>query len=190
VIIHRIIDELDAMDQALGPLTADMGLAGGGLVKGQAQVALIKFGLRSRHMARLNRAEALDKQEASEFVALHDEIEGLLIDTERQAQAGGVRRLLLCSGKVYVDYLQNGHGKTIAGPFSARPVVAASCSAPLSWSEVGPKLDPKNYTIWGQVKEGQDVVHAIATVKTVNPREHDDRPVERVALKSVKIAEE
>ena len=50
-------------------------------------------------------------------------------------------------GKVYIDYLQNGHGKTIAGPFSARPVVAASCSAPLSWNEVNAKLDPKNYTL-------------------------------------------
>ena len=30
-----------------------------------------------------------------------------LIDTERQAQAGGVRRLLLCSGKVYVDLMSS-----------------------------------------------------------------------------------
>jgi bifunctional non-homologous end joining protein LigD len=48
---------------------------------------------------------------------------------------------------VYIDYLQNGHGKTIAGPFSARPVVEATCSAPLSWSEVNAKLDPKHYTL-------------------------------------------
>ncbi|HKD18606.1 MAG TPA: DNA ligase D, partial [Thermoanaerobaculia bacterium] len=51
------------------------------------------------------------------------------------------------AGKVYVDYLQNGHGKTIAGPFSARPVPGATCSAPLKWSEVNAKLDPKDYTI-------------------------------------------
>ena len=50
-------------------------------------------------------------------------------------------------GKVYVDYLQNGHGKTIAGAFSARPVPGATCSAPLAWSEVGAKLDPKKFTI-------------------------------------------
>ena len=50
-------------------------------------------------------------------------------------------------GKVYVDYLQNGHGKTIAGPFSARPVPGATCSAPLKWSEVNAKLDPKDYTL-------------------------------------------
>jgi len=50
-------------------------------------------------------------------------------------------------GKVYVDYLQNGHGKTIAGPFSARPVPGATCSAPLKWSEVNARLDPKDYTL-------------------------------------------
>jgi bifunctional non-homologous end joining protein LigD len=50
-------------------------------------------------------------------------------------------------GKVYVDYLQNGHGKTIAGPFSARPLPGATCSAPLKWSEVGPKLDVRAFTL-------------------------------------------
>ena len=50
-------------------------------------------------------------------------------------------------GRVYIDYLQNGHGKTIAGVFSARPVPGATCSTPLEWREVGPKLDPKAFTI-------------------------------------------
>jgi NhaP-type Na+/H+ or K+/H+ antiporter len=49
-------------------------------------------GLRSRHLARLNRAEAYDKGEAGEFIALHDEIEGLLIDTERQHIFGQLER--------------------------------------------------------------------------------------------------
>jgi monovalent cation/hydrogen antiporter len=48
--------------------------------------------LRSRHLARLNRAEALDMDEGSELVALHDEIEGLLIDTERQHIFGQLER--------------------------------------------------------------------------------------------------
>ena len=46
-----------------------------------------------------------------------------------------------------MDYLQNGHGKTIAGPYSARPVAGASVSMPLKWSEVNGKLDPKKLTI-------------------------------------------
>src|SRR3990172_8395164 len=40
-------------------------------------------------------------------------------------------------GRVYVDYLQNGHGKLLAAPFSARPGPAALVSTPLHWHEVG-----------------------------------------------------
>ncbi|HZX66180.1 MAG TPA: DNA ligase D [Myxococcales bacterium] len=50
-------------------------------------------------------------------------------------------------GKVYLDALQNGPGKTIAAPFSARPVPGATVSMPLKWSEVNAKLDPKDYTL-------------------------------------------
>ena len=50
-------------------------------------------------------------------------------------------------GRVYLDYLQNGHGKTIAGPFSARPVPGATVSMPLRWSEVNGKLDPGKFTL-------------------------------------------
>jgi bifunctional non-homologous end joining protein LigD len=58
-----------------------------------------------------------------------------------------VRNPAARGGKVYVDFLQNGHGKTIAGPFSARPVPGATCSAPLSWDEVDAALDPKAFTL-------------------------------------------
>jgi bifunctional non-homologous end joining protein LigD len=50
-------------------------------------------------------------------------------------------------GKVYVDFLQNGHGKLLAAPFSARPVPHALVSTPLEWSEVTAKLDPARFTI-------------------------------------------
>ncbi len=69
-------------------------------------------------------------------------IESQLPDISTTARMLGAR-----GGKVYLDYLQNGHGKTIAGPFSARPVPGAGCSAPLRWTEVNGKLDPKDYTI-------------------------------------------
>jgi bifunctional non-homologous end joining protein LigD len=50
-------------------------------------------------------------------------------------------------GKVYVDYLQNGFGKTIVAPFSVRPMPGAPVSTPLTWREVTARLDPARYTI-------------------------------------------
>jgi bifunctional non-homologous end joining protein LigD len=48
---------------------------------------------------------------------------------------------------VYVDFLQNIRGKTVAGVYSARAKDEASVSTPLTWDEVEPGLDPRNYTI-------------------------------------------
>ncbi|MDI6907632.1 MAG: non-homologous end-joining DNA ligase [Thermoanaerobacterales bacterium] len=39
-------------------------------------------------------------------------------------------------GKVYVDYLQNTFGKSMAFPYSVRPRPGAPVSAPLSWDEL------------------------------------------------------
>src|SRR5207237_6986762 len=50
-------------------------------------------------------------------------------------------------GRVYLDCYQNGYGKTIAAPFSARPVSGATVSMPLRWSEVKAGLDPRAFTI-------------------------------------------
>ena len=50
-------------------------------------------------------------------------------------------------GRVYIDYLQLGHGKTIAAPFSVRPLARAPVSAPMTWKELKPSLDPAIYNI-------------------------------------------
>jgi bifunctional non-homologous end joining protein LigD len=50
-------------------------------------------------------------------------------------------------GKVYVDYLQNGHGKLLVAPFCVRPYPGALVSMPLRWSEVNAKLDMRKHTI-------------------------------------------
>jgi bifunctional non-homologous end joining protein LigD len=50
-------------------------------------------------------------------------------------------------GRVYLDYLQNGGGKTLAAPYSARPYPGATVSAPLKWSEVRRGLHPRKFTI-------------------------------------------
>jgi bifunctional non-homologous end joining protein LigD len=50
-------------------------------------------------------------------------------------------------GKVYVDTLQNGHGRLIVAPFSVRPLPGAPVSTPLDWSEVESGLDPQRFTV-------------------------------------------
>ncbi|MDX1562950.1 MAG: DNA ligase D, partial [Gammaproteobacteria bacterium] len=50
-------------------------------------------------------------------------------------------------GKVYVDYLQNGHGRLLVAPFSARPVPGATVSMPLEWNQVTARLDMRRYTM-------------------------------------------
>jgi bifunctional non-homologous end joining protein LigD len=51
------------------------------------------------------------------------------------------RQLDKRDGKVYVDYLQNGHGRLLVAPFSVRAVRGATVSMPLAWSQVTAKLD-------------------------------------------------
>jgi bifunctional non-homologous end joining protein LigD len=50
-------------------------------------------------------------------------------------------------GRVYLDYLQNGKGKTLAAPYSVRPWPKATVSTPLKWTEVRRGLDPSKFTI-------------------------------------------
>ena len=50
-------------------------------------------------------------------------------------------------GKVYLDYVQNGHGRLLVAPFSARPLPGAPASTPLEWSEVTEQLDIRALTI-------------------------------------------
>jgi bifunctional non-homologous end joining protein LigD len=50
-------------------------------------------------------------------------------------------------GKVYLDFLQNKRGQTLAAPYSIRPRPGATVSTPLSWSEVQPGLSPRDFTI-------------------------------------------
>jgi bifunctional non-homologous end joining protein LigD len=50
-------------------------------------------------------------------------------------------------GKVYLDYLQNRTGQTIAAPFSVRPLPGAPVSMPLEWKQVNQRLNLLDYTI-------------------------------------------
>jgi bifunctional non-homologous end joining protein LigD len=48
---------------------------------------------------------------------------------------------------IYLDYLQNRVGQTMAAPYSVRPRPTGTVSTPLQWSEVVPKLDPLAFTM-------------------------------------------
>jgi len=101
------------------------------------------------------------------------EILARVVEQEHGQIATTARMVGARGGKVYVDYLQNGHGKTIAGPFSARPVPGATCSAPLKWSEVGARLDPKDYTIESLPKRMKRLKDdPLAPVLTLKPDIH------------------
>lgn len=48
---------------------------------------------------------------------------------------------------IYIDYLQNRLGQTLAAPYSVRPWPGATVSTPLRWSEVKKGLDPAAFTM-------------------------------------------
>ncbi len=49
--------------------------------------------------------------------------------------------------KIYLDYLQNRFGQTLACAYGVRPKPHATVSTPLLWNEVKPGLDPTAFTI-------------------------------------------
>jgi bifunctional non-homologous end joining protein LigD len=49
--------------------------------------------------------------------------------------------------RVYLDFLQNRGGQTLAAPYSIRPRPGATVSTPLAWHEVRHGLSPQQFTI-------------------------------------------
>jgi bifunctional non-homologous end joining protein LigD len=82
-------------------------------------------------------------------------------------------------GKMYLDFLQNRPGATIAGVYSLRPKPGATVSMPLDWEEVRPGLTMRDFTIrnsparlrelgdifTGALGEGIDMAAAIARAR-------------------------
>jgi bifunctional non-homologous end joining protein LigD len=53
---------------------------------------------------------------------------------------------------VYIDYLQNSRGQTLASAYSVRPKPGATVSTPLDWKEVKYGLSPSDFTIKNVLK--------------------------------------
>jgi bifunctional non-homologous end joining protein LigD len=50
-------------------------------------------------------------------------------------------------GKVYVDFLQNGRGKTVVAPYSLRAKEPATVSTPITWEEFEKGVEPAKFTL-------------------------------------------
>jgi bifunctional non-homologous end joining protein LigD len=54
--------------------------------------------------------------------------------------------------RIYVDYLQNRKGQTLASAYSVRPVAGAQVSAPLTVKELNHRLSPEQFNIFNMPK--------------------------------------
>lgn len=70
---------------------------------------------------------------------------GLLVEKQHPDLATTARNPAARGGRVYLDWGQNAHGQLLVVPYSVRPVSGASVSMPLTWDEVVPELDPKQF---------------------------------------------
>lgn len=62
-------------------------------------------------------------------------------------------------GEIYVDFLQNRLGQTLAAPYSVRPTPEATVAMPLTWRQINRKLKPTDFTMQsvpGIIKKRQD----------------------------------
>ena len=65
---------------------------------------------------------------------------------------------------MYIDFLQNRPGATLAGPYSLRPKPGATVSMPLLWEEVKAGLTMRDFTIFNTIdrlKETGDLFRGV-----------------------------
>jgi bifunctional non-homologous end joining protein LigD len=72
-------------------------------------------------------------------------------------------------GTVYVDFLQNILGKTLATAYSARASEFAGVSTPLKWEELDAPLDPRDFTIVTAPTRFEEVGDLWSRLRTAKP---------------------
>jgi bifunctional non-homologous end joining protein LigD len=72
-------------------------------------------------------------------------------------------------GTIYIDYLQNILGKTLATAYSARASDYAGVSTPLTWDEVHAGVDPREFTILSAPARFAKVGDLWARLRTSKP---------------------
>ncbi len=76
-------------------------------------------------------------------------------------------------GKLYVDYGQNGEGRTVVAPYTIRARDGAVVSTPIEWSELTDDLDPTSFTIRtvpARVRKSGDLLAGVLRSKQRLPR--------------------
>jgi bifunctional non-homologous end joining protein LigD len=59
-------------------------------------------------------------------------------------------------GTIFIDYLQNAHGKTMAAPYSLRATDSATVSAPLGWDQLKHGIRPEDFNIRTMLSGSED----------------------------------
>jgi bifunctional non-homologous end joining protein LigD len=76
-------------------------------------------------------------------------------------------------GKLYVDYMQNGEGKTVVAPYTIRARDGAVVSMPIAWDELDEELDPTVFTIRtapARVREKGDLLSGLLRTSPTRQR--------------------
>lgn len=97
----------------------------------------------------------------AEYIARH-------VNEELPKSTSVVRAKSARNKKVYIDFLQNSKGQTVASPYSVRPKPGATVSMPLLWEEVNEKLRISDFNIHNsleRINEVGDLWHDIKSVK-------------------------
>jgi bifunctional non-homologous end joining protein LigD len=75
------------------------------------------------------------------------QIVATLVARKHARQATVERSIAARGGRIYVDYMQNARGKTLASVYSPRANDFAGVSTPLTWEEVEAGVTPQDFTI-------------------------------------------
>jgi len=70
-----------------------------------------------------------------------------LVAHQHPKQATVVRTVHARGRRIYIDYLQNVRGRTLATAYSARASTFAGASAPLTWQELEDGAAPQDFTM-------------------------------------------
>ncbi len=130
---------------------------------------LVRFGIpnipKTSGAAGLHIYIPLPRKTTYETGRLFCQIIATMVSTKHPKLATVERAVHARGRKVYIDYLQNIRGKTLATAYSARASEFAGASAPLTWREVDDGLQPQDFTITTLPKRVEDLGDLWATLR-------------------------